>query len=332
MGEYSKPNPSDLIRLLGIANVYRACKSFLSKCYPEKQPFFLKKTPITRKPKPIEDTKISRSKTKKHMEGEKLGTGSDSPRLSRNLSYHSRISQPLGRAAKGHLSRAFSDIQTTRGARARAGAGGLTSTFSRNMSKGVAAPIIFSNSSGLLKPAAMEKQLECTLEELCFGCIKKVAITRDAYKGNGQIVEEDEMVIIKVEPGWRRGTKITFEGKGNQMPGAGAADVVFMVAEKEHSLFKRRDDDLLMGIEIMLVDALSGCTLLLPLLGGETTSFVIEDIVHPGYVKTIEGQGMPKQHEHGTRGGLIVNISVKFPDELTQEQRTAAAAILQQTC
>ena len=145
-------------------------------------------------------------------------------------------------------------------------------------------------------------------------------------------MKEDETVTIKVEPGWRRGTKITFEGKGNQMPGAGAADVIFVIAEKEHSLFKRRDNDLQMEVEITLVDALSGCTLLLPLLGGETTSLVIEDVVHPGYVKTVKGQGMPKQHEPGTRGDLIVNVSVKFPETLTQEQRSTAATILQQAC
>lgn len=147
-----------------------------------------------------------------------------------------------------------------------------------------------------------------------------------------QIVEEDEIMTIKVEPGWRRGTKIKFEGNGNQMPGTEAADVVFVIAEKEHPLFKRQEDDLQMGVEIMLVDALTGCTLLLPLLGGETTSLRIEDVVHPGYVKTIQGQGMPKQHEQGTRGDLIVNISVKFPEVLTQEQRSNAATILQQTC
>ncbi|XP_057795732.1 uncharacterized protein LOC131011864 [Salvia miltiorrhiza] len=340
MGEHARPNPNDLIRFLGIANVCRACKSFLSKCYPEKQPFFLKKPANKPKPKPIEDTKISRSKTKKHNAGREVDDrqgsdyddtqatrsphrGSGSSRLSRNLSYHGRSG-----AATGPLSRSLSHKESTRGA----AVGGLTHTFSRSTSRGIAAPIIFSNSSGLIKPAAMEKQLECTLEELCFGCIKKVAIKRDAVKGNGQIVEEDEIVTIKVEPGWRRGTKITFEGKGNQMPGTEAADVVFVIAEKEHSLFKRQEDDLQLGVEIMLVDALTGCALLLPLLGGETTSLRIEDVVHPGYVKTIQGQGMPKQHEPGTRGDLIVNISAKFPETLTQEQRSTAATILQQTC
>ncbi|KAG6390408.1 hypothetical protein SASPL_148142 [Salvia splendens] len=253
MGEHSKPNPSDLIQnksnILIIALISRS------------------KTKKHNGGREGDDKRHDKGKFKQGIDHDgkqattlpQLGNGSDLPRLSRNLSYHSRISQPTGRTAKGHLSRAFSDILTTRGARACA----CAHTLSRNVSKGVPAPIIFSNSSGLLKPAAMEKRLECTLEELCFGCIKKDAITRDAYKGNGQSVKEDETVTIKVEPGWRRGTKITFEGKGCP----GAADVVFVVAEKEHSLFKRRDDDLQMEVEIMLGDALSGCTLLLPLLG-----------------------------------------------------------------
>lgn len=143
---------------------------------------------------------------------------------------------------------------------------------------------------------------------------------------------EDETMTIKVEPGWRRGTKIRFEGKGNQMPGTQPADVVFIIAEKEHSLFKREEDDLQLEVEILLVDALTGCTLLLPLLGDQNTSLKIEDIVHPGYEQAIEGEGMPKQNKPGTRGDLIVKISVKFPEELTPEQRTAAANILQQSC
>ncbi|KAL1543820.1 dnaJ subfamily B member 1-like [Salvia divinorum] len=350
MGEHSTPNPNCLIRLLGIANVSKAFKSLLSKRYTEKkQPFFSNNTP--NKPILQSITKIIRSKTKKrkpwregdHKRRDKgrfkrgsnqddnrptrwgCGTGSSS-RLLMNLSYHARRTQPPSGEAKGPFLASLSHKESFRAA------AGLTHILSGSASRGVAAPIIFSNSSGLIRPAPMEKQLECTLEELCYGCVKKVAITRDAVNGNGQIVEEDETVTIKVEPGWRRGTKITFEGKGNQMPGTEAADVVFVIAEKEHPLFKTQEDDLQMGAEIMLVDALTGCTLPLPLLGGETTSLGIEDVMHPGYAKTIQGQGMPKQHEPGTRGDLIVNVSVKFPETLTQEQRSTAATILEQAC
>lgn len=46
-------------------------------------------------------------------------------------------------------------------------------------------PIMFSNSSGVLKPPPIEKKLECTLEELCYGCQKKIKITRDVVKDTG---------------------------------------------------------------------------------------------------------------------------------------------------
>lgn len=102
-------------------------------------------------------------------------SGSSSGRLSRNMSYHGRTP---GYTAKGSLSRSLSHKDATTTAP-------LMHTFSRTTSKGLTAPIIFSNSSGLLRPPTMEKQLECTLEELCFGCVKKVTITRDAVKPNG---------------------------------------------------------------------------------------------------------------------------------------------------
>lgn len=57
--------------------------------------------------------------------------------------------------------------------------------LSRSTSRRSSATIMYSNSNGLIKPPTMEKQLECTLEELCFGCIKKIKVTRDAVTNDG---------------------------------------------------------------------------------------------------------------------------------------------------
>lgn len=46
-------------------------------------------------------------------------------------------------------------------------------------------PIMFSDSTGMLRLPTMEMDLECTLEELCFGCIKKIMVTRDVLAENG---------------------------------------------------------------------------------------------------------------------------------------------------
>jgi hypothetical protein len=43
---------------------------------------------------------------------------------------------------------------------------------------------MFSNSMGKMKPPAIERPLECTLEELCYGCMKKIEITRDVIITN----------------------------------------------------------------------------------------------------------------------------------------------------
>ncbi|CAH9081706.1 unnamed protein product, partial [Cuscuta epithymum] len=130
-------------------------------------------------------------------------------------------------------------------------------------------PIIFSQSIARRKPPPVEKKLECTLEELCHGRVKVVKITREVISNTGLIVEEEEYVTIVVKPGWKKGTKITFEGKGDEKPGMLPADITFVIEEKRHPIFKREGDDLVLGVEIPLVQALTGCTITVPLLGGE---------------------------------------------------------------
>lgn len=58
---------------------------------------------------------------------------------------------------------------------------------SRSVSRRSSTPIMYSNSSGRLKPPPIEKKLECTLEELCYGCKKNIKITRDVITDTGLV-------------------------------------------------------------------------------------------------------------------------------------------------
>ncbi|XP_009792410.1 uncharacterized protein [Nicotiana sylvestris] len=190
-------------------------------------------------------------------------------------------------------------------------------------------PIIFSQSTSRRKPQPIEKKLECTLEELCHGCVKKVMITRDFIATTGLIVKEEEVVTIKVRPGWKRGTKITFEVKGDERPGTLPADIVFSIDEKTHPLFKREGDDLVLGVEVPLVQALTGCIITVPLLGGDEMTMSFDQVIYPGFQKIIPGQGMPKPKEDSRRGDLILQFLVEFPLDLSQEQRFQVVSILE---
>ncbi|XP_022963699.1 dnaJ homolog subfamily B member 4-like [Cucurbita moschata] len=210
----------------------------------------------------------------------------------------------------------------------------LNSTTDRLLSRNTSrrsprsTPIIYSQSTALKKPPPVEKKLECTLEELCDGCVKKIMITRDAIV-NGIIVEEEEMLKIEVKPGWKKGTKITFEGKGDEKPGYLPADITFSIDERRHPLFSRDGDDLELGVEIPLVNALTGCSIPVPLLGGDKMSLSFDTIIYPGFQKVIMGQGMPIPTQPSRKGDLRIQFLVKFPSELSEEQRAEAATILQ---
>ncbi|XP_055833037.1 uncharacterized protein LOC129902046 [Solanum dulcamara] len=200
------------------------------------------------------------------------------------------------------------------------------------LSKIASKPIIFSQSISRRKLQPIKKKLDCTLEELCNGCIKKVIITRDVVATTGLIVKEEEVVTIMVKPGWKRGTKITFEGKGDERTGSLGADIIFSIDEKTHPLFKREGDDLVLGVEIPLVQALTGCTITVPLLGVDevrTMSFD-DEIIHPGYEKVIPGQGMPRpKQESRSRGDLVLQFLIEFPLDLSEEQKSEVVSILE---
>ncbi|XP_058786946.1 uncharacterized protein LOC131661423 [Vicia villosa] len=194
------------------------------------------------------------------------------------------------------------------------------------------APIMYSNSSGMLKQPPIEKNLECTLEELCYGCTKKIMITRDVFADTGGVVQEEELLTINVEPGWKKGTKITFEGKGNIRPNAYQEDIVFYISEKGHQFFRREGDDLELCLEIPLIKALTGCTLSVPLLGGEHMNLTVDDVIYPGYQKIVSDQGMSISGESGKRGDLRIRFLVEFPTHLTDNQRSDVFGILQHSC
>lgn len=159
---------------------------------------------------------------------------------------------------------------------------------------------------------------------LC-SCLFCMIICHDRF-----IIKEEETLIINVKPGWRKGTKITFEGKGDEKPGTRPADVIFAIVEKKHPMFKRRGNDLEIGVEVPLVQALTGCTFSVPILGGGKMTLSIDDIIYPGYEEIIPGQGMPKFKDEANRGDLRLKFLVEFPTELSDEQRSNVVNILQE--
>ena len=54
------------------------------------------------------------------------------------------------------------------------------------------------------------------------------------------------------------GQKIIFNEEGDQEPELELGDIIIMLDEKEHPVFKRNGSDLILRLEIQLVEALCG--------------------------------------------------------------------------
>jgi DnaJ-class molecular chaperone len=52
------------------------------------------------------------------------------------------------------------------------------------------------------------------------------------------------VLTINVKPGWKSGTKITFQREGDQAPNKIPADIVFIIRDKPHQHFRREGSDL----------------------------------------------------------------------------------------
>ena len=180
----------------------------------------------------------------------------------------------------------------------------------------------------LMQDPPVEHDLYVSLEELLRGCTKKMKITRKVVGPDGSVRKEDKVLTINVKPGWKAGTKITFPREGDQTGHNVPADIVFLIKDKAHPLFKRDGADIRHTVRISLREALCGCTITIPTLTGERITQRITDVVKPSTTKRIPGHGLPHSKEPSRRGDLIVGFDIKFPDSLPEGSKQILSDVL----
>uniref|UniRef100_A0A6V7QTZ6 J domain-containing protein n=1 Tax=Ananas comosus var. bracteatus TaxID=296719 RepID=A0A6V7QTZ6_ANACO len=173
----------------------------------------------------------------------------------------------------------------------------------------------------LRKAPAVESKLACSLEELYTGSTRKMKISRNVVDAHGRMRTESEILTVEVKPGWKKGTKITFPCKGNEQANQLPADLIFVIDEKPHEIYKRDGNDLVVNQKILLVEALTGTAIDLLTLDGRDLSIPVNDVVCPGYELIVRDEGMPIVREPGKKGNLRIKFDVQFPSRLTSEQK-----------
>jgi len=173
-------------------------------------------------------------------------------------------------------------------------------------------------SRGPKKAATIKRTFNCTLEELYSGCTKKMKITKTLMDPSGKGTSVEKILVIDVKPGWKEGTKITFEREGDERPGEEPADILFVLKEKAHARFKREGNNLLYTAKISLKQALTNPVIeVLTLDNRKLRITVNEGVVTPSTKQVIRGEGMPVAKNPGEKGDMIITFDIQFPARLS---------------
>lgn len=176
----------------------------------------------------------------------------------------------------------------------------------------------------------IEHELFVTLEEIASGATKKMKISRKVLNPDNRSTRtEDKVLTIDIKPGWKQGTKITFPREGDQTPTTIPADIIFIIKDKPHPVFRRDGSDLIYTAKISLKDALCGTTIKVPTLDpSRVRTLQLNDVIKPTTEKRLTGDGLPIAKQPTNRGDIVVKFDIKFPDSLTSSQKERIAAEL----
>uniref|UniRef100_UPI0037E79150 dnaJ homolog subfamily B member 5 n=1 Tax=Semicossyphus pulcher TaxID=241346 RepID=UPI0037E79150 len=164
--------------------------------------------------------------------------------------------------------------------------------------------------------------LVVTLEEVMQGCTKHVKITRRRLNPDGRSMHsEDKVLNVVVKKGWKAGTKITFPREGDETPNSTPADITFILRDKENTQYKREGSNIVFTAKITLKEALCGCTVNVPTLDNRMMPLPCSDVIKPGAVRRLRGEGLPLPKSPSQRGDLVVEFQVLFPDRIPPQSR-----------
>ncbi|KAK1288133.1 hypothetical protein QJS10_CPB19g00128 [Acorus calamus] len=159
---YSTLNLSKDASPRDIRNAYR---SLVKRWHPDKNPPSLREEAEAKFKAISQAYEALNDKENRNMFGVRQSPKREDPSTSSSASYKHRTAD-------------FSSRNTS-----RRPAANTTSSFS------YAAAGVATGGGGQRKPPAVEKKLECSLEDLCFGCVKKMMITRDVVSPDGCSVQ-----------------------------------------------------------------------------------------------------------------------------------------------
>lgn len=165
------------------------------------------------------------------------------------------------------------------------------------------------------------QSIQLSVCQQCEGTGKIVSNPCRKCSGTG-LTRTKETLKVKIPAGVEDGMQITIRGEGHSAKKGGVnGDLLLLIQEEEHKMFKREGSDLLTNKTISIADAINGGDIDVMTLAGPA-KIRIDAGTQSGTVVKMRGKGLPAVSGYGSgTGDLYVKLDVFIPRKISREDR-----------
>lgn len=154
----------------------------------------------------------------------------------------------------------------------------------------------------------------------CNGRGETISAPCKTCRGNG-LERKKVNKKVQIPAGVDVGTQIRLSGEGGPGENGGPQGSLYLVLDVQpHQFFKRRENDIILNLDINIAQAALGADVTVPTIDGEE-NLKIPAGTQSGKVFHLRGKGVPHVRSKNQRGDEMVIVNVAVPTKLTKEQR-----------
>jgi curved DNA-binding protein len=178
---------------------------------------------------------------------------------------------------------------------------------------------VFSNFGFGGRPVRKNKTLNVNIEVALEDILNGRVIDAEIGIPNGN----KRLVNIEVPPGIENGQQIRYRGMGEHtLKDVPPGDLIVNILVKQHSVFQRQGDMLMIKKFISPWDAILGSEITIETIDKKTLTIGIPAGTQPDTVLSCRGEGLPNMRTK-IRGNLLIKVQIEIPKNLNSEQKNA---------
>jgi molecular chaperone DnaJ len=169
----------------------------------------------------------------------------------------------------------------------------------------------------------MQKQGPFIFDNPCHRCggYGKTIIDVCGKCGGSGIKTEEVTFDLDIPAGAINGFSLLMGAGGHKIVGGVPGDLYVEVQQIPHDLFETSGLNLKCQLEIDYADIVLGTTVEIPFLDGTKIKFDISPLTQNGKVMRLKGKGLISHNNPNNKGDMYVQILVKVPKVITEEEK-----------